>query len=88
LGAKDPDRAEREGWRSNWSAISTMSVILLALFARPIADVFTDDAEVIELTIMVLTIFEFGHPLMAVEFAIGGVLRGAGDTVFPRISIF
>jgi putative MATE family efflux protein len=90
LGAKDPDRAEREGWRSNWSAIGTMTVIgiLLALFARPIADVFTDDPDVIELTIVVLTIFGFAHPFMAVEFAIGGALRGAGDTVFPMISVF
>ena len=90
LGAGDPDRAEHEGWRSNTMAIVTMTTfgILLAVFARPIADVFTDDAEVIELTILALTIFGFAHPFMAVEFAIGGALRGAGDTIFPMISVF
>ena len=90
LGAQDPGEAERQGWRSNWMAIGTMTVIgiLLVVFARPIADIFTNDEDVIELTILALTIFGFAHPFMAVEFAIGGALRGAGDTIFPMISVF
>ena len=71
-------------------AIGTMTVIglVLALFARPIADAFTNDPEVVELSVLVLTIFAFAHPLMAIEFALGGALRGAGDTVFPLICVF
>lgn len=90
LGARDPDRAAREGWRSMFWAIGAMSGIglVLALFARPIADAFTNDPEVIELSVLVLTIFAFAHPLMAIEFALGGALRGAGDTVFPLICVF
>lgn len=90
LGARASDRAEREGWRATFWAIGTMSVIglVLALCARPIAWVFTNDPEVIELSVLVLTIFAFAHPLMAIEFALGGALRGSGDTVFPLICVF
>lgn len=90
LGASDSGRASREGWRAMFLAIGTMTVIglVLALFARPIADAFTNDPEVVELSVLVLTIFAFAHPLMAVEFALGGALRGAGDTVFPLICVF
>lgn len=90
LGARDPDRASREGWRSMWIAIGSMAFcgLVLAIFARPIAGIFTDDAEVIELTILILTILGLAHPFMAVEFSLGGALRGAGDTVFPMISVF
>ena len=90
LGAQDAVRAEREGWRSMWIAIGSMALcgLLLAAFARPIADVFTDDGDVIELTILILTILGVAHPFMAVEFALGGALRGAGDTLFPMFSVF
>ena len=90
LGAKNPDRAAREGWRANWSAIWTMSAmgLVLVVFSRQIAAVFTQDAEVIELTRLALTIFGLAHPFMAVEFAIGGALRGAGDTLFPMLTVF
>lgn len=90
LGARDARRAAREGWRSMWSAIATMTVfgLLLVVFARPISDVFTNDADVIELSVLVLTIFGVAHPFMAVEFAIGGALRGAGDTFFPMVCVF
>lgn len=90
LGARDPDRAAREGWRAMRWAIATMTVIglVLAVFARPIADAFTDDPEVIELAMLALVIFAVAHPPMAIEFALGGALRGAGDTIFPLICVF
>ena len=71
------------------------SLGLMAILARAVgsgdrtlADSFTNDPEVIELSVLVLTIFAFAHPLMAIEFALGGALRGAGDTVFPLICVF
>jgi len=90
LGARDPERSAREGWRAMSSAVVTMTVIGIGLvvFARPIAEAFTNDPEVIDLTVVVLSIFGFAHPFMAVEFAIGGALRGAGDTIFPLICVF
>lgn len=90
LGARDPDRSEAEGARANRMAVLTMTAvgIALAIFARPIAAGFSTDAEVIELTVIALRIFGLAHPFMAVEFALGGALRGAGDTIFPMITVF
>ena len=90
LGARSPDRAASEGWRSMVSAILSMTLFgsILVLFARPIAGIFAEDPEVIELTVTVIGILGAAHPLMAVEFALGGALRGAGDTFFPMITVF
>ena len=90
LGAKRPDRAEQEGWRSNKIAILTMTAVgaVLVFGARPIAGMFFDEPEAIDLCVMALAILGAAHPFMAVEFALGGALRGAGDTLFPMITVF
>ena len=90
LGAGTADEAARDGWRSNLGCVLAMSGfgLLLILGARQIAAIFTDDAAVVELTIDVIWILGAAHPFMAVEFALGGALRGAGDTVFPMITVF
>jgi Na+-driven multidrug efflux pump len=43
---------------------------------------------VIELTTQIIWILGAAHPFMAVEFALGGALRGAGDTLFPMLTVF
>lgn len=90
LGARQPDRAAREGWRSTWGNAVTMTALgaVLVLAARPIAGIFTEDPEVIALTVTVIWILGFAHPFMAIEFALGGALRGAGDTYFPMLAVF
>ncbi len=90
LGARAPDQAEREGWRSMLSTVVTMTLFgaVLVVGARPIAGVFSTDPAVIDLTVTVIWILGIAHPFMAIEFAIGGALRGAGDTVFPMITVF
>ena len=90
LGARSADAAASAGWRSTIAAVLTMSAFgaLLVVAARPIAEAFTNDPDVIELTITILWILALAHPFMAVEFAIGGSLRGAGDTVFPMLTVF
>ena len=71
-------------------AILSMSAMggLVLLFREPLARSFTDDPEVIRLTIAFIWIVTVVQPMMAVEFAIGGALRGAGDTLFPLVVIF
>ncbi len=90
LGARSPDRAASAGWRSTTAAVATMSGFgaLLVVGARPIAEAFTTDPAVVSLTITILWILAVAHPFMAVEFAIGGSLRGAGDTLFPMLTVF
>jgi Na+-driven multidrug efflux pump len=66
----------------------TLLGAILMVGARPIAGVFTSDPAVIDLTVVVIWILGLAHPFMAVEFALGGALRGAGDTVFPMMTVF
>ena len=61
---------------------------LIIMAAEPLARFFTDDPEVIRLTVTFIWILGAVQPLMAVEFAVGGALRGAGDTLFPLVTIF
>jgi len=42
-----------------------------------------DDDEVVRLTVIFIYILGISQPLMAIEFSIGGCLRGAGDTKYP-----
>jgi putative MATE family efflux protein len=85
LGASDPDAAERSGWRAMWLAIGVMVVFGTAIivFAEPIARLLIDDAEVVRLAVVFIRLLGSVQALMAIEFTLGGALRGAGDTRFP-----
>ncbi len=89
LGAKDPDAAARSGWRACRLAAVSMGALglLIMIFARPIAQLFVgDDSPALAHTIAFSRILGLAMPLMAIEFALGGALRGAGDTRFPLLT--
>lgn len=90
LGEENPEGASRAGWRATLGAVVSMTGagILVVATAEPMARIFTDDPKVLELTVDFIWILAAVQPLMAVEFAVGGALRGAGDTLFPMITIF
>ena len=90
LGDEDSNAAARAGWRSLGGAVASMTVMgaLVIGLAEPIARIFSDDAETIALTVDFIWILGAVQPLMAVEFALGGALRGAGDTRFPLLAVF
>jgi Na+-driven multidrug efflux pump len=54
--------------------------------ARPLAEFMIDDPEVVRLTVVFIYILGAVQPLMAIEFTLGGALRGAGDTRFPLLT--
>ncbi|TVS15855.1 MAG: MATE family efflux transporter [Gammaproteobacteria bacterium] len=85
LGANDPEGATADGWRSLRYAMVSMIAIGIAViaFAEPMARFMIDDPEVIGYTVAFIYILGVVQPLMAVEFAFGGALRGAGDTRYP-----
>ena len=86
LGAKDFSGAVRSGWRSMYLAIASMGLIGLAImiYAQALAKYFIGDGDLtIEYTVQFIYVLGAMMPLLAVEFAIGGALRGAGDTRFP-----
>ena len=90
LGAHRPYLAERSGWESNRLAVYMMTRpgLFIFLAARPIASVFVDDPRVIDDTVSFIHVLAAAQPLMAIDFTLGGALRGAGDTRFPLIAVF
>ena len=55
---------------------------ILALFPRFFLGLFTNDQGVITAGVGALVVIGFAQPAQAVNFAMGGALRGAGDTRF------
>ncbi len=89
LGANDPDAAMRSGWRAVSYAILSMGSMsaLILMFAQEIASFFIgDEPETVRLTVQFMYILGAMLPLLAVDFTIGGALRGAGDTRFPLVA--
>ena len=90
LGADRPEAAARAGWRAMLGAIGVMGCVGLAIvvFARPLASLFGAAGEATtSLAVSFIYILAAAQPLMAIEFALAGGLRGAGDTRFPLLVI-
>jgi putative MATE family efflux protein len=90
MGAGDPERAAASGWRAMALAVGSMSVlsVIIVACARPIALMMISDPEVVRLTVAFIYLLGAAQPLMAIEFSLGGALRGAGDTRFPLAATF
>ncbi len=90
LGAKDAEGAVASGWAATRLAVlgMTLLAILTFCFRGPIAALLSADETVRAHTEFFVLILAIVQPLMAVEFAIGGALRGAGDTRFPLYVTF
>lgn len=90
LGDRQPERAARSAWHSLRGSVLSMTLLaaLLIYLAEPLARWFLDDEQVVRLTVDFIWVLGVVQPLMAIEFTIGGALRGAGDTRFPLVTIF
>jgi len=89
LGADDHAGAERSGWRACGLAMLSMGGLALPilLFAPDVAGLFLVDAPLTaHYTVQFIYVMGAMMPLLAIEFAIGGALRGAGDTRFPLVA--
>jgi putative MATE family efflux protein len=91
LGAGDVEGAARSGWRACMMAVAAMSLIgfLTAINAGTLARFFLGSDEIaVQRTIEFTYIMAAMLPLLGVDMAIGGSLRGAGDTRFPLMTTF
>ena len=91
LGAGDHPGAERSGWRAGGYAMLSMGGLALPVlvFAPELADLFIGDEPLtVKYTVQFIYVMGAMMPLLAIEFAIGGALRGAGDTRFPLVATF
>jgi putative MATE family efflux protein len=91
LGAGDVEGAARSGWRACSMAVAAMSLIgfLIAINATALARFFLGSDEIaVQRTTEFTYIMGAMLPLLGVDMAIGGSLRGAGDTRFPLMTSF
>ena len=68
-------------------AMSALGAVLIAT-GEPIARWFLDNDEVVALTVDFIWVMGIAQPFMAIEFTLGGALRGAGDTRYPLLVVF
>jgi putative MATE family efflux protein len=89
LGAGTPERATASGWAASRLALLLMSAAgaVIFAFAAPIARAFVDDPAVVADAVSFIRVLAAAQPLMAVDYALGGALRGAGDTRFPLVAV-
>lgn len=89
LGAGDPDGAAHGGWHAMRLAITAMLVFAAVIItaAEPLARFLIDDPEVVRLTVVFIHVLGSVQVLMAIEYSLGGALRGAGDTRFPFLTV-
>lgn len=91
LGRGEPDKAYQQGWAAWRMCVVFMTIfaLLFFIFNHQIAAWLTTDESVRHYTAQFLVIIAISMPLIATDFAIGGAIRGAGDTTYPlKISLF
>jgi putative MATE family efflux protein len=87
LGAGDSRLARRVGFRSVRQALVMMCALSFVFFflRTPLARAFTSDPQVAADLAPFMLMLAIAQPFMGAHFTLGGVLRGAGDTVTPLI---
>jgi putative MATE family efflux protein len=85
LGAGDSAGAKRAGAHTVAQAVLVMCVCgIVCLFARgTLVGAFTTDPEVAAALLPFMLMLAIAQPFMGAHFTLGGVLRGAGDTLTP-----
>lgn len=85
IGAEKMDRVDKGTKDGTMIAVgvSTIITILILIFGKYLMGVFTDTAELVDLSMHMMRILAVGYIAMAVTQSLSGVMRGAGDTMTP-----
>ncbi|SKA85447.1 putative efflux protein, MATE family [Clostridium sp. USBA 49] len=85
IGAKKIDRVYKGTKDGTIIAVgvSTFITILILIFGKYLMRVFTDTAELVDLSMHMMRILALGYIAVAVTQSLSGVMRGAGDTMTP-----
>lgn len=85
IGARKISRVG-EGLRATLrmsSMVAVVTSLIIMIFREPFMTLFTSDTEVIQIGARYLLIVGGFYVLFSSMFVIGGVMRGAGDTIVP-----
>ncbi|SNX53432.1 MATE family efflux transporter [Thermoanaerobacterium sp. RBIITD] len=90
LGARRILLAETYGKLSNKIAVKVITVIgiLMFIFARQLAALYSSDPEVIRMGSVVIRIFAAIEPMLAIMNVLSGILRAAGDLLYIVLTAF
>lgn len=85
VGAREYERVERGAKQGTLTAMGVSAVItaLILLFGRHLMSIFTETAELVDMSMRLMSILAAGYIAMAVTQSLSGVMRGAGDTMTP-----
>jgi len=88
LGMGEPGRAMRSGWIAVKLSMlwATAAGVAFVVLARLLLGIFTSDGAVVDAGVGALIVIGVVQPAQAAIFALGGSLRGAGDTRFPLMA--
>ena len=85
VGAGLHDRVTKGAKQGTLLAVACSASItgIILLFGKSLMSVFTDTAELVELSYHLMTILAVGYIAVAVTQSLSGIMRGAGDTMTP-----
>jgi len=91
LGANKPERV-KQGFKATFmmsGALALLTSLVVIIFRQPLMHLFTEDTAVIAIGADYLVIVSSFYIFFSTMFVIGGVMRGAGDTLIPMfITLF
>ena len=91
VGARKYDRVTKGAKQGTLIAVACSACItmVILIFGKYLMAIFTETAELVDMSMYMMRILAFGYIAMAVTQSLSGVMRGAGDTVTPMwISLF
>jgi putative MATE family efflux protein len=85
VGAGKLDRVHKGTKQGTIMGLATSAAItaILLLFGKYLFGIFTETQELIDLAVKMMRVLAVGYICVSVSQVLGGVMRGAGDTVTP-----
>lgn len=85
VGARELERVDEGAKQGTFIAMGVSAAItaLILLFGKYLMGIFTDTAELVDMSMRMMRILAVGYVAMAVTQSLSGVMRGAGDTMTP-----
>lgn len=85
VGARKLDRVTKGAKQGTVIAVACSAFITMTIliFGKYLMMIFTDTADLVDLSVYMMRILAVGYIAMAVTQSLSGVMRGAGDTLTP-----